>query len=153
MNVKTAYYPHTAQKKYKLRRSYCHRGMFHNQEILDYIDARLRETCSPEQMAKCDIYVMPSRYETFGVVYAEAMACGKPVIGTKTGGPDGFVTEESRILVDIENIEQLTQAMVYMIDNYDKYNAENIRKIVIDNFSMNAIATKLEEIYKDIIKC
>ena len=31
------YYPHTAQKKYLLRRSYCHRGMFHSQEVLDYI--------------------------------------------------------------------------------------------------------------------
>lgn len=64
MNVKPAYYPHTAQKKYKLRRSYCHRGMFHNQEILDYIDARLRETWSPEQIANtpCDL-PMPS-YKT-----------------------------------------------------------------------------------------
>ena len=31
------YYPHTAQKKYLLRRSYCHRGMFHSQEVIDYI--------------------------------------------------------------------------------------------------------------------
>ena len=58
------YYPHTAQKKYLLRRSYCHRGMFHNQEILDYIDARLKETWSPEQIANtpCDL-PMPS-YKT-----------------------------------------------------------------------------------------
>ena len=32
------YYPHTAQKKYLLRRSYCHRGMFRSQEIIDYTD-------------------------------------------------------------------------------------------------------------------
>ena len=32
------YYPHTAQKKYLLRRSYCHRGMFHSQEVIDYIE-------------------------------------------------------------------------------------------------------------------
>ena len=31
------YYPHTAQKKYLLRRSYCHRGMFHSQEVIEYI--------------------------------------------------------------------------------------------------------------------
>lgn len=31
------YYPHTAQKKYLLRRSYCHRGMFRSQEVVEYI--------------------------------------------------------------------------------------------------------------------
>ena len=31
------YYPHTAQKKYLLRRSYCHRGMFRSQEVIEYI--------------------------------------------------------------------------------------------------------------------
>ena len=45
------YYPHTAQKKYLLRRSYCHRGMFHSQEVIDYIDEKLRATWSPEQIA------------------------------------------------------------------------------------------------------
>ena len=51
MNVKPAYYPHTAQKKYLLRRSYCHRGMFQDPTKLDYIKARLLETWSPEQIA------------------------------------------------------------------------------------------------------
>jgi IS30 family transposase len=32
------YYPYTAHKKYLLRRSYCHRGMFNSQEVIDYID-------------------------------------------------------------------------------------------------------------------
>ena len=45
------YYPHTAQKKYLLRRSYCHRGMFHSQEVIDYIEEKLRATWSPEQIA------------------------------------------------------------------------------------------------------
>ena len=55
------YYPHTAQKKYLLRRSYCHRGMFHSQEVLDYIEEKLRATWSPEQIActPCELK-MPS---------------------------------------------------------------------------------------------
>ena len=51
MNVKPAYYPHTAQKKYLLRRSYCHRGMFHSQAVLSYIEEKLLATWSPEQIA------------------------------------------------------------------------------------------------------
>ena len=45
------YYPHTAQKKYLLRRSYCHRGMFRSQEVIEYINEKLRATWSPEQIA------------------------------------------------------------------------------------------------------
>ena len=45
------YYPHTAQKKYLLRRSYCHRVMFHSQEVIDYINEKLEATWSPEQIA------------------------------------------------------------------------------------------------------
>ncbi len=55
------YYPHTAQKKCNLRRSYCHRGMFWDKEVLEYIDEKLQQTWSPEQTAKtpCEMK-MPS---------------------------------------------------------------------------------------------
>lgn len=45
------YYPHTAQKKSNLRRSYCHRGMFWQPELLAYIEEKLLATWSPEQIA------------------------------------------------------------------------------------------------------
>ena len=45
------YYPYTAQKKSDLRNSYRHRGMFWKQEVLDYIDEKLSQTWSPEQIA------------------------------------------------------------------------------------------------------
>jgi len=55
------YYPHTAQKKYLLRRSYCHRGMFRSQEVIEYINEKLKATWSPEQIActPCELK-MPS---------------------------------------------------------------------------------------------
>lgn len=52
MNAKPAYYPHTAQKKSNLRRSYCHRGMFWSQEMIEYIEEKLKATWSPEQISK-----------------------------------------------------------------------------------------------------
>ena len=51
MNVKPAYYHKTAQKKYLLRRSYCHRGIYHSQAVIAYIEDRLLATWSPEQIA------------------------------------------------------------------------------------------------------
>ena len=46
-----SYYPHTAQKKYLLRRSYCHRGMYWDEETIAYINEKLKATWSPEQIA------------------------------------------------------------------------------------------------------
>ena len=44
------YYPYTAQRKSDLRNSYRHRWMFWKQEVLDYIDEKLSQTWSPEQI-------------------------------------------------------------------------------------------------------
>jgi glycosyltransferase involved in cell wall biosynthesis len=40
----------------------------------------------PELYSQCDIYVQPSLIEPFGIAVLEAMACGKPVVGTNIGG-------------------------------------------------------------------
>lgn len=52
MNCKPAYYPKTEQTKCNLRRSYCHRGMFRNREVPDYIEDKPNKKWSPEQIAK-----------------------------------------------------------------------------------------------------
>jgi glycosyltransferase involved in cell wall biosynthesis len=103
-------------------------------------------------MNKCDFFVLPSRYETFGVVYIEAMACGKPVIAVQNGGPDDFVKDFNGILIEPENTEELTNAMCHMIENGSKYQPETIVKYVNKNFSSEAIASQLEKIYADIEK-
>ena len=46
------YYPHTAHRKYLPRRSCCHWGIFHSQEVIDCINGRLKATWSPEQIAR-----------------------------------------------------------------------------------------------------
>ena len=67
---KPAYYPHTAQRKYSLRRKFCHRGMYWNRDVLDYIEDKLNKTWSPEQIAKtpCEIK-MPSCKTIYRWIY------------------------------------------------------------------------------------
>ncbi|RYZ65226.1 MAG: glycosyltransferase, partial [Proteobacteria bacterium] len=49
---------------------------------------------------ECDIFVAPSRYESFGLVFLEAMVFGKPVIaGDAGGGPEVVTHEKSGLLV------------------------------------------------------
>lgn len=105
-----------------------------------------------EQMQQCDCFVLPSRYETFGVVYIEAMACGKPVIAVRNGGPDDFVKDFNGILVEAENVNSLADAMVDIAGNQEKYDPCQIADFVQENFSEQAIARQLEGLYRQILE-
>ena len=102
------------------------------------------------QMQNCDCFVLPSRYETFGVVYIEAMACGKPVIAAANGGPDDFISKENGILVPVEDIDALADAMLTMIETGKNYQPDKIRES-IQKFSAPSIAAQLTAIYQKIL--
>ena len=103
-------------------------------------------------MNKCNAFVLPSRYETFGVVYLEALASGKPVIGTFNGGAEDIVTKEVGILVEIDNVKALGEAMEYIEQNHKKYEPRALRKYCTEKFSANVIINKIINVYKEIIK-
>lgn len=102
-----------------------------------------------EFMQNCDFFVMPSLYEGFGVVYAEAMACGKPVIATNARGPDEIVDEEMGILVPPQDTKALREAIEYMLDNYQNYSPESIAQYAKDRFSYEVIGKMLDTAYRD----
>lgn len=102
-------------------------------------------------MSNCNIFVLPSKFETFGVVLIEALANGKPVISTRNGGANDIVTDENGILVDIDDIEGLGKAMVDLKLNYNKYNEEEIRNSCINKYSKKIITRQLEKVYSELI--
>ena len=123
-------------------------------EKVEFLGALTRQQVV-EQMQMCDCFVLPSRYETFGVVYIEAMACGKPVIAVANGGPDDFVHEFNGILIQPKQEEELVQALDKMITTIEKkdatYQPERIAAYVEEKFSYRAIAEQLEKVYQNII--
>jgi L-malate glycosyltransferase len=98
-----------------------------------------------------DIFVLPSRYETFGVVLIEAMACGIPVIATRCGGPEEIVTQSTGILVEKENIAELTAALKNMSQNIKLYNKGVIRSYAIDNFGRQVFIEHISKLYREIL--
>ena len=72
-------------------------------------------------MRQSDFFVLPTYHETFGCVFAEAMACGLPIIGTTAGAvPEFFGKPEFGILVPPGDITRLAQTLDYMLDNHQK---------------------------------
>jgi len=67
-------------------------------------------------MKEFHVFVLPTKYEAFGVVFVEVLTVGLPVISTKNyGEPDDFINRKNGILVDIDNINELSMAMKEMV--------------------------------------
>lgn len=107
---------------------------------------------APELFRDCDIYVMPSRHETFGVVYAEAIASGKPVIATRCGGPEYIVNDNNGVLVDVGDIAGLSQAMRFMAEHLGGYDAQTIRQDFEQRFSRIAVVRQLCALYEKVLE-
>ena len=104
-----------------------------------------------EEFKNCDCFVLPSRHESFGIVYIEALAFGKPIIATKCGGPEMIVNDKVGLLIEKENIDELSKALIFMKNNIEKYNPLIIRKYFLKNFSKQANISKYIKLYKKII--
>ncbi len=60
-----------------------------------------------------DVFAMPSKGEGFGIVFLEALACGKPVIaGNKDGSVDALLGGNAGVLIDPDDLEELEQALI-----------------------------------------
>ncbi|MDF2436735.1 MAG: hypothetical protein K0Q95_1111 [Bacteroidota bacterium] len=102
-------------------------------------------------MNRSDAFVLCSKKETFGVVLIEAMSCGKPVISTRSGGPQSIIKgKELGVLCDHDE-QSLFLAMQEVYDNFAAYDSRVIRQVVLNNFSPGAIAKKLTGIYTNVL--
>lgn len=99
-----------------------------------------------------DAFVLASRSETFGVVYVEAMACGLPVIATLCGGPEDFVNDDNGVIIPVDDIDALANAMIDMRSNIDKYDGMSISKECYDKFSPKSIANEIVRYYDKVLK-
>ena len=102
--------------------------------------------------AQMDAFVLASRRETFGVVYIEAMAVGLPVIATRCGGPEDFVTEENGILIPVDDESALTGAMERMMLRREDYDSAAISADTRRRFAPKTVAAQLTEIYTAVFE-
>jgi glycosyltransferase involved in cell wall biosynthesis len=65
----------------------------------------------PARIAGARVVCQPSLVEPLGQALLEAMACGRPVVATRIGGPPEFVPPEAGILVDPLDVDALTEAL------------------------------------------
>ena len=112
----------------------------------------VERTVIAEYMSRSHCFVLASRAETFGVVYIEAMLMGLPVIATKCGGPEGFISEKNGLLIDVDDKDQLVQALKTMYKNADQYNRQKIIDETNQKFAPEKVAMRIFEVYQKVLK-
>jgi len=78
------------------------------------------------------------------------MACGKPVIATRCGGPEFLVTRETGLLVEPGNAVALADAMEKFISGEKSFDSAKVRGEVVRRFGEKAFLNNINSIYQQI---
>lgn len=98
-----------------------------------------------------DFGIINSRVETFSVVAAECIMAGKPVISTRCGGVEEFVSAEQGILIAVNDEDKLQGAIRKMITTYTNYIPNDLMNHAKTQFSANAIGRSLANLYESVV--
>ena len=107
-----------------------------------------------EYMASCEVFTLPSWQETFGLVYVEAMAHSKPVVGVQGQGIDGIVEHrKTGMLVKPRDVDSLVEALDFLLSHPEEAKAmgERGRKLVLENYTWEKNAEKTMEVYSSVL--
>ena len=99
-----------------------------------------------EELRAADAFVLASDVETFGVVVIEALACGRPVVVTASGGPDHLVTAANGLVVPTRDPSALRDALREMRRRAADYDRAAIRAEALRFYGPNAFARRFAEI-------
>lgn len=101
-----------------------------------------------------DVFVLPSLWEPFGLVIAEAMACGKPVIATHVGGiPEIIEDGVTGILVPPADVDRLADALVALLRDTDRRVAMGGagRQRFLEHFDARIMSKRYEALYERLL--
>ena len=102
----------------------------------------------------CDVFVMPSKGEGFGIVYLEALACGKPTLGgNQDGAIDALCQGELGALANPDDVEAIAKTIIQILQgtypNSLIYQPELLRQKVIEKFSFECFKKTLGDLIKN----
>ncbi len=105
---------------------------------------------------KAKVFVLPSKYEPFGMTTLEAMSCGTPVVATRFGGiKDDLEDQVDSLLIDPSDPEELSGAILKVLT--DKETASRLSKngleTIRNTFSWESIAARTIDFYEKHMGC
>lgn len=114
---------------------------------------RLTRVQTFELYRTCHCFALPSAYETFGIVWREAMAVGRPIITTNHGGFDVNNWDQNiGEIIPINDENALINAMKKIYTDYNKYDGKYISQKCLSAYSENNIVRQLESLFYEVLR-
>jgi glycosyltransferase involved in cell wall biosynthesis len=119
-------------------------------EQVEFVGA-VENTQVPKYINNMDVFVVPSRIESFGVAAIEALACERPCIVANTGGLPEVITDKvTGIVASYESINSLVESIIWVIENQAQAinMGEKGREDVLAKYSQQAAITTMTNLYR-----
>lgn len=97
------------------------------------------------------LLVLPSRMESLGLVLAESLACGTPVVATRCGGPEDIVNDRVGVLVPPGDPEALAEGIAHVLDNRRRYDPAELRRHALGKFGIESVGERLRQVYEEVL--
>lgn len=94
-----------------------------------------------------DLFVLPSLYEGFGIVYVDALINGLPIVTTACGGSESIINKTNGILTETKNSNQLAEAITIALKK--KWNKKKIKKEA-EKYRWENVIKEYEKMYLDL---
>jgi glycosyltransferase involved in cell wall biosynthesis len=104
-----------------------------------------------EILGQADLSVLSSRYETFGTVVIESLACGVPVVATSVGVACEVINDTNGILVPPGEDQIMTEALNQMLETCRNYDKELIKNSISDKYSKETVGKQLVSLYRELV--
>lgn len=115
-----------------------------------YLLGRLDRVQVRDQMRRANAFALATRYEAFGVVFIEAMACGVPVVTTQSGGPESIITDEVGYLSEVGDIQTFAVNMKRVITEYGRFDPVALHSMAKHKYSEDVIASELIRHFREL---
>jgi D-inositol-3-phosphate glycosyltransferase len=107
----------------------------------------------PYYYSAAELVVMPSHYESFGMVALEAMACGTPVVASEVGGLGYLVRDgETGFTIPDQEPEQLCEKISWLLNDPDLHATMSRRAVeYAQDYAWEKIATQIVDVYRGLL--
>jgi N-acetyl-alpha-D-glucosaminyl L-malate synthase BshA len=107
-----------------------------------------------ELLPCCDVFLLPSAKEAFGLAALEAMACGAPVVASRVGGiPEVVLHGEGGYLAPVGDVDEMARAAVHFLSDDGRLARarEAARAHALEHFSADKIVPLYERFYERVV--
>ena len=97
-----------------------------------------------------DVYILPSKFEGFGIVFIESLACGVPVIASDGyGGREGLLNGALGLVVPPDDIDAIADALIDILSNQAPaglYERDNLRRRTLEVYGIDAWNARVKQL-------